>query len=205
MKTSSTVVQLNAGVRDRQPVARKKMTAAYKTGPLTLDRVAQAYPVVREIAGDLTLESWSDFVRSMVADEGKVHWPRGIIVADLEGYIRGMFTFHVMPDLRHGRILVIRNFAVLQMVARKSLADSLLEAVHELARAHRCKAIHATVPPTSKWARAYFEDRGHEVEKLVLCQSLDPPALDPPARLRGGGSPPRRPGQGPVPRRHGPG
>ena len=70
------------------------MTADYKTGPLTRDRVAQAYPLVREIAGELTLESWSVFVRSMVA--------------------------------------------------RKSLADSLLEAVHELARGHRCKAIHAS-------------------------------------------------------------
>lgn len=179
MKTSGTVVPLHAGASDHQPVhqpvAREKMTADYKTGPLTRDRVAQAYPVVREIAGDLTLESWADFVRSMAADEGRIDWPRGIIVADLEGYIRGMFTFHVVPDLHHGRTLVIGNFAVLQMVARKSLADSLLEAVHELARRHRCKAIHATVPPTSKWATAYFEDRGHAVEKLVLCQRLDPP------------------------------
>lgn len=179
MKTSGTVVPLHAGASDHQPVhqpvAREKMTADYKTGPLSRDRVAQAYPVVREIAGDLTLESWADFVRSMAADEGRIDWPRGIIVADLEGYIRGMFTFHVVPDLRHGRTLVIGNFAVLQMVARKSLADSLLEAVHELARRHRCKAIHATVPPTSKWATAYFEDRGHAVEKLVLCQRLDPP------------------------------
>lgn len=87
VKTSSTVEPLYAGASDHQPVhqpvASEKISAAYQTGPLARDRVAQAYPVVREIAGALTLESWSDFVRSMVA--------------------------------------------------RKSLADSLLEAVHKLA------------------------------------------------------------------------
>jgi hypothetical protein len=175
VKPSGTVVSLHAGASHHQPAGKERVTAVYRTGALDPDRVAQAYPVVREIAGDLTLEHWSEFVLSMVADEGKIDWPRGIIVADLDGYIRGMFTYHVMPDLLHGRALVVRNFAVLQMVARKSLADSLLEAVHKLAQAHRCNAIHAYVPPASRWATAYFEERGHQVEKLILCRPLEPP------------------------------
>lgn len=158
------------------------MTADYITGPLDPDRVAQAYPVVREIAGELTLERWSEFVLSMVGDEVKIDWPRGIIVADLDGYIRGMFTYHVMPDLLHGRTLEIRDFAVLQMIARKSLADSLLEAVHELARTHRCDAIQTYVAPASEWARGYFEARGHQVEKLILCRHQDPPPQKAPAQ-----------------------
>jgi len=175
VKSPDTVVSLHPGASHPPPAREERVTAVYRTGSLDPDRIAQAYPVVREVDGALTLERWSEFVLSMVGDEGKIDWPRGIIVADLDGYIRGMFTYHVMPDLHHGRTLVVRNFAVLQMVARKRLADSLLEVVDELARAHRCNAIHAYVPPASRWATAYFEERGHQVEKLILCQPLDSP------------------------------
>ena len=144
----------------------------YKTGALSRDRITQAFPVVREIAGDLTLEAWSDFARTMVAGGGEFASPSGIIVAELEGYIRGLFTYHVVPDLRHGRTLVVRDLAVPQVIARESLADALLEEIHQLARSHGCGAIHAYVRPESAWAAGYFKDRGLQVEKLVLCQRL---------------------------------
>ncbi len=150
------------------------MRVVYKTGELTGDRVAQAFPVVREIAADLTLEAWSAFARATVEGGADSEWPSGVIVADLDGYIRGLFTYRVTPDLRHGRTLVVSNFAVLHMVARKTLADALLDAVGELARRHRCAAVHAAVPAQSRWAVAYFEDHGHHVEQHVLCQI--PPA-----------------------------
>lgn len=153
------------------------MKLEYKTGALSQDRIAQAFPVVREIAGDLTLEAWSDFARGMVAGEAELDSPRGIIVAEHEGYIRGLFSYYVLPDMRHGRALVLGNLSVLQVVARKRLADALLAVAAELARRHGCGAIHAYVRPQSAWTTAYFENRGHEVEKYVFCQPLAPSAL----------------------------
>lgn len=150
------------------------MKVDYRTAPLSPNRIAQAFPVVREIAGDLTLESWSAYAQSMARRDEDADWPAGIIVADLDGYIRGLFTYHVVPDLRHRRTLVISNFAVLHMVARKTLADALLESVRQLAERYRCGAVHAHVPPRSAWAVGYFEERGHKVERLVLCQPLAP-------------------------------
>ena len=146
--------------------------ANYKTGALSPDRIAQAFPVAREVAGDLTLEAWSEFARTMVAGGREFALPSGIIVAELEGYIRGLFTYHVVPDLSYGRTLVARDLAVLQLIARESLADALLKEIHQLARRHRCDAIHAYVRPESAWMVGYFEDRGHQVEKLVLCRRL---------------------------------
>ena len=125
-----------------------------------------------EVTGDLTLEAWSEFAGTVMADRRQSRWPCGIIVTELEGYIRGLFTYHVMPDLSYGRTLVARDLAVLQLIARESLADALLKEIHQLARRHRCDAIHAFIPEKSEWATAYFKDRGYKVEKLVLCQRL---------------------------------
>ncbi len=167
-------MRISVPTRD-DPSSRGWMKVDYTTGPLSRDRIAQAFPVVRETAGDLTLQSWSEFARPLVAHDGDPEWPVGIIVADLDGYIRGLFTYQVVPDLRHRRTLVISNLVVLHMVARKNLADALLDSVRDLARRHRCGAVHAHVHPKAAWAVGYFEERGHNVERLVLCRPLARP------------------------------
>jgi hypothetical protein len=147
------------------------MKGAYTTGHLTADRIPQAYPVAREIAGMLTPEAWSDYAQAVVGTPSETTWPRGIVVADLDGYIRGMFTYQVQPDLKPQRILELRNFAALQVIRRKTLADALMDAADELAQRHDCGVVHAHIPAGSAWALSYFEDHGHEVETLCLCQS----------------------------------
>lgn len=147
------------------------MKKAYRIGPLAADRIEQVYPLAREIAEDLTPEDWCDYARAVIEVPPESAWPRGIVVAALDGYVRGMFTYQVEPDLRPRRILELRNFAALQVVRRKSLADALMDAADELARTHDCGGVHAHIPAKSAWALSYFEDHGHKVETLCLCQT----------------------------------
>lgn len=147
------------------------MTTRFQIRDLTPERIAQAYPVVREITHDLSLDGWSAFAQSLIEEEPRAAWPSGIVVADLDGYIRGLFTYHVTPTLDHGRTLVVRNFAVLQMIRREALADTMLGAVNDLAQDHECQAIHAHIPAASAWTIDYFTGNGHTVEKHVLCKT----------------------------------
>jgi GNAT superfamily N-acetyltransferase len=147
------------------------MKAAYSIGPLAPDRIEQVYPLAREIAEDLTPEDWCDYARTVIGTPAESGRPRGIVVAELDGYVRGMFTYRVEPDLGPRRILELRNFAAVQVVRRKPLADALMDAADELARMHDCGVVHAHIPAKSAWALSYFEDHGHEVETLCLCQT----------------------------------
>ena len=149
------------------------MAAALRTAQLTSDRVIQAYPLIREVAPNLSLAEWVDFARPLSGQKGETGGCRGIIIAERSRYIRGLFIYEVNPDLSHGRALFARNIIVLDLVQRDAVAEALVDAMERLAQTHGCGAVHVHLSPLSEWALQCFERRGHRVQGYHLCSRLE--------------------------------
>jgi hypothetical protein len=89
------------------------------------DKVEQAFPLVRELRHDLTLEAWREYARLYFAlkpiDEGH----RGIVVAEHAGYLRGLLSYDVLPELFDRKTMAVRDVVVPVLPAGQPAARSL--------------------------------------------------------------------------------
>jgi hypothetical protein len=175
------------------------MHDTYVAKPLIRRQIDQAFPVVQTIAPDLDVERWRDFaaavlsVQELESEDGLTGRmeaialrPRGIMTVQNErGYIHGLFSYMVEEHLRHGRVLAVENFIVLDLFDMAGAADELLNAMDRVAEDLGCTAIHtnlpddySSLPDYCNWLLTCFREAGHEVETLRLCKqmiNLDPP------------------------------
>lgn len=144
------------------------------------EEMEQAYPLIQSIAPDLSLESWLEFACDIGDMPPTGFGPCGIVAAQSgRGYIHGLYTYMVEPDLRHGRILNVDNFVAFDLANRWNVVRKLLAAMDEQADRYGCKAIHVRLPDRltqDKAAKqtllAKFHDHGHDVRSLGLCKDL---------------------------------
>jgi hypothetical protein len=174
------------------------MHDTYVAKPLIRRQIDQAFPVVQTIAPDLDVERWRDFAAAVLAvqelefdvgSSARTDTPphaRGIMtVQNARGYIHGLFSYTVEEHLRHGRVLAVENFIVLDLFDMAGAADELLNAMDQVADDLSCTAIHtnlpddySSLPDYCNWLLTCFREAGHAVETLRLCKQmidLDPP------------------------------
>ena len=180
------------------------MHDTYVAKPLIYRQIDQAFPVVQTIAPDLDVERWRDFAAAVLSVHelesedrrtgrmGAAPRPRGIMtVQNARGYIHGLFSYTVEEHLRHGRVLAVENFIVLDLFDMAGAADKLLNAMDSVAEGLGCTAIHtnlpddySSLPDYCNWLLTCFREAGHAVETLRLCKQmidLDPPTPPDPA------------------------
>lgn len=162
------------------------MDDSFIAKPLGQRQIDQAYPLVRAIAPDLAVERWRAFATAHI---GSAESPAGsatgiMTVQNARGYIHGLFSYAIEEHLRHGRILAVENFVVLDLFDMAGAAEALLHAMEGQARALGCSAIHTTLPETyadfggkgpdsGKSVLSCFRNEGHRTETLRLCKPLD--------------------------------
>ena len=175
------------------------MLDSYVAKPLGRRQIDQAFPIVQTIAPDLGMERWRAFAAAVITagdvgakpDSGASR-PRGIMtVQNPRGYIHGLFSYMVQENLRHGRVLSVDNFIVLDLFDLAGAAEALLDAMDRTAAALGCKAIHTSLPDNysslpeyCNWLVGCFRESGHTVETLRLCKRFTEtggPAPLPPA------------------------
>ena len=149
----------------------------YQTRTLPLERIDQAFPLVRDLAPDVDLARWHRFAEALAAQQSNGEFdtlssPGGVMVAERAGYIRGLFTYQVLPDLEHERVLLVQNFIVLEVVRREAAAKALMTAAVDLARDLSARAIHVLMGLDAIWAIKLYEGLGHSVEALALCHQV---------------------------------
>src|SRR3954467_11493861 len=117
------------------------MHDTYVAKPLTCRQIDQAFPVVQTIAPDLDVERWRDFAAAVLSGqelefgeestermEAAALRPRGIMtVQNARGYIHGLFSYTVEEHLRHGRVLAVENFIVLDLFDMAGGAAEVLD------------------------------------------------------------------------------
>ncbi len=145
----------------------------YTVTPLVPDQIAQAYALIQAAESSVSLEQWQDFVGYLTSPGKDGASRRGIMtLRNGEGYIFGLFTYFVRPDLRHGQVLVVDNFLAMTLLDRRGLAEVLLSSMARIGEEHGCHAINMDIAQKHTWITDYLTDSGHEVEKLGFCKIL---------------------------------
>lgn len=165
-------------------------------GRLEAAKIDQAYPLVRELKENISLEAWRDYAETYLKPATTSRRHRGIIAAEYRGCIRGLLCYDILPDLVDLTTLAVRDVVVLGMPAGQPAARSLLQQLFTIAGAHRCGAIRIDLSESMKWlAREWSDPEGELFRFPVICflpgSTVPAPAgatwqsqaIDPSARL----------------------
>lgn len=149
---------------------------------LTPDRVDCAYPIVRLAANDLSPDAWRQLSSAFLQrDEKNPALNSGIVtIEDDDGYVHGLCSYSVTPDLRHGPSLLVDNFIAVDIVHTERARLALIDAMVALARRLGCNAVHLTVPvpgsphETRQSYSSAVLAAGERVDAIRLCKVLVP-------------------------------
>ncbi|SMH56767.1 hypothetical protein [Azospirillum agricola] len=173
------------------------MDDSFIAKPLGRRQIDQAYPLVCVIAPGLAVEQWRAFAAAVLDANGLTNGGAnggtndaaggspvsrtGIMtVQNAHGYLHGLFSYAIDDDLRHGRVMSVENFVVLDLFDVAGVAATLLRAMDGLARGLGCTAIHTTLPEryssagtTNNPITESFLVQGHRHETIRLCKAVD--------------------------------
>ncbi|MEQ8440740.1 MAG: hypothetical protein RIM33_08980 [Alphaproteobacteria bacterium] len=152
-----------------------------RVGPIPLDRIALSLPLARSIDTRMTLERWQDFCEQVIGKPG-----RGMeCVWDENDCIMGLMAYHVQPEPRCGRILIIDPFLAADLCGRDCALKALMARVEEIATTHDCAAARLFI--TGRAGReqisAVEKSTQHGFTVLTLCATK--PLSDQAASLLG--------------------
>lgn len=98
-----------------------------------------AYPLVRSIAPEVTLDQWLHYVERRCREGGLT----GLIGAD--GALIGLFSYRFGERLRHGRVLALDDFVTFELSQAAPAREALLRAAEDLARSFGCTGLEVRV------------------------------------------------------------
>lgn len=149
------------------------MQETFSVSPLRGDRILQAYPLIRAAAGKTSVEEWRAYIKAMLAAKSKGGVAQDVVgICSSNNYLRGLFTYRVVPDIHHQRTLNVEYFVVESVFSPRGIATALMDNVEAAARAERCSAIHANLPSTGNWLVKMLHDRGYGSGTWQLCKPL---------------------------------
>ena len=148
------------------------MTTDITIIPLAPERVAEALPLVRELAADMTAERFEDYVTRLTSPNGGAKPRGGIIVAQsANGYLRGLLGYRITDDLCRGPTLVAENMIV-PGAFHGSLVSALIDALDGLAKEYGCTVIEARLPPNDHGIVGMARRRGFGFDGWRLSKAL---------------------------------
>lgn len=124
------------------------MIDCFTIKPLALNKINQAYALVRTARPDLTADGWRAVARGYLAEEPSVPAPaRGVVaVQNDQGYIVGLFCYAVCDDMRHGATLRVENLTALDLFNEAGVMEVLLREIDAVGRRLACRAVLADPP-----------------------------------------------------------
>jgi|DewCreStandDraft_4_1066084.scaffolds.fasta_scaffold151885_2 hypothetical protein len=154
-----------------------------KLVPRLMDResVVQAFPLVRDLLPNVTLEQWLRFARPLL-NSGSGRCPRGLMtIQNAASYILALFGFEVRESLTDTRALWIDNIIVPNIPGRDMIWEAVMDAADYLARMNGCRTIRAGFaeeldPANSErlWVRLSFERSGYSLDGVQAFKRLNP-------------------------------
>ena len=122
-----------------------------------------AYPLIRSIAPELSLEDWLDYVERRCPEGGL----QGLF--DDNGVLVGLFSYRFGERLRHGRVLALDDFVTFELSQAAPGRAALMLAAEDLARSLNCTGLEVRVG-----SRGFTDNRSSKVQGWVgLGVSLD--------------------------------
>ncbi len=149
-------------------------SSTYKVRHLAEAGVDQAFPLVREIAGSLSLADWRRHA-AMLIWTGRERPPdSGIVVVQRHNsnYIRGLCAYRLCPDLAVSFRLIVGCFAVPEAVDCASVARALIAACGSIAEAHDCRAVQVLLVEPNSWVAPLLHKAGYCVDQGSFVRLL---------------------------------
>lgn len=135
------------------------------------DQLDAAYPLVRAIAPDVSLDQWFDYAREVRRKGGLL----GVTVDG--GALFGLLTYRKEKSLRRGCVLYIDNYVTFELNRAAPGRRALCEAAEALALKMGCSALEYRVG-----SRGYADGEsakaqgwvslGHSLESVVFTKPL---------------------------------
>lgn len=152
------------------------MIDGFSAKPLALNKINQAYALVRAARPDLTADDWRALATGYITEipDAKAA-ARGVVaVHNDQGYIVGLFCYAACDDMRHGPALRIENLMALDLFNQAGATAALLDEIEALARCLRRRAVLAERPrcysPDSEAGRllaAWFSEAADGLLRLL--------------------------------------
>lgn len=140
---------------------------AYRLHP---GKVDLAYPLVRELAGHLTIDDWRSYVRRFLHPADETGMPRGIFVAEMGRALRGLASYEVIADIAGHSIVSARDVVVFGPHSERRLARRLLQHLFAVAEAHTCRTVRVDLAPEMRWlAEEWSDPDGAVLRYPVIC------------------------------------
>lgn len=98
-----------------------------------------AYPLIRSICPDVSLEQWVNYARRRCREGGF----RALF--DAAGTLVGLFSYRLGERLRHGRVLAIDDFVTFELRQSAPGREALMAAAEKLARSMNCGGLEVRV------------------------------------------------------------
>lgn len=166
---------IRAGVEYGDPMPSSLEISEIRSSRMSVDRIDQAYPLVRELRDDLTLEAWRVYAQSFFVLRPIEEGHCGIVVAEHRGYIRGLLSYNILPDLIERKTMVVRDVIVPLLPASQPAARSLLQEVFSIAEAHHCGQARIELSEGMGWlAREWSDPQGQLFRFPVICIFTNP-------------------------------
>jgi hypothetical protein len=128
----------------------------YYAGGLDMAHADAAYPLVRAITPEVTLEDWLDHVERRCRSGGLI----GLFGEN--GLLMGLFSYRLGERLRHGRVLALDEFVTFELSHAAPGRAALMAAAEALARSLDCSALEVRIgsrgvaeagsPKVGRWA-----------------------------------------------------
>jgi hypothetical protein len=106
---------------------------------LKLEGADLAFPLVRAIAPEVSLDEWLDYVERRCREGGLM----GVFGAD--DVLTGLFSYGFGERLRHGRVLTLDDFVSFELSQAAPGRSALMAAAEELARSLGCTGLEVRV------------------------------------------------------------
>lgn len=132
-----------------------------------------AFPLVRAIAPEVTLDDWRDYVLRRSLQGGLL----GLFGAD--GEVTGLLSYRLGERLRHGTVLALDDFVTFELSQNAPGRRALLAAAEELARTLGCTGVELRIgargiadsssPKVAGWIAL-----GLDIDSIVFASTLAP-------------------------------
>ena len=136
--------------------------------PLLLPQARLAFPLMRQVMPDLTLDGWLRFARHVVRTSCQAR--SGILTARRlrSQHFCGAVCFHRDHDPHLGAVLIAEHLVALDLLYPQAIAAALIEALDGVALTLNCQVLRLVVlegqPGLDRTLRAY----GHYPAGLIL-------------------------------------
>ncbi|WP_246450353.1 hypothetical protein [Sphingomonas rhizophila] len=130
-----------------------------------------AYPLIRAVAPEVTLEGWKDYVQRRYRSGGLLGlW-------DNRGGIVGVLSYRLGERMRHGLVLALDDFVTFELSQAAPGRAALLEAAEKLGRDLGCTGLELRIgakglaDPTAPRAKGWVA-LGLDLDSIVLVKQL---------------------------------